>query len=170
MIQAMVTGNLGSDPDLRYSAGGNAFLRMNVASNGRTRTPEGEWVDETTWVRVTVLGQRAETIAQHLSKGMRVCAVGKLEAKPWTDQQGTLRAGLELIANEIEFQSQRQDDRQQRPQQARQQQQQTSGTAARGRPMSEAQAVHGGRPVPAGAARRGPTNVRGDVVDDDLPF
>jgi single-strand DNA-binding protein len=56
MLKASLIGNLGNDPEMRSAAGGNPFLRMNVASNFRVRSPEGEWQDRTEWVRVTVLG------------------------------------------------------------------------------------------------------------------
>ena len=110
MLKAMLIGNLGNDPEMRYSATGSPFLRFNVASNFRTRTPEGEWQDKTEWVRVTVTGQRAESLSQYLRKGSRVYVDGRLEARPWTDQQGQVRAGLEVMANEVQFMSSRADD------------------------------------------------------------
>ena len=110
MLKATLIGNLGNDPEMRYSASGSPFLRFNVASNFRARTPEGEWQDKTEWVRVTVTGQRAESLSQYLKKGSRVYVDGRLEARPWTDQQGQVRAGLEVIANEVQFMSSRADD------------------------------------------------------------
>jgi single-strand DNA-binding protein len=109
MLRAALIGNLGGDPELKYSQNGNPLLRFNVASNGRVRTPEGEWQDETTWVRVTVFGQRAETLSQYLTKGTKVYVEGRLEARPWTDQQGNLRSGLEVTASEVEFMTARQE-------------------------------------------------------------
>jgi single-strand DNA-binding protein len=110
MLKASVIGNLGNDPELRYSPSGAPSLRVNVASNFRARTPEGEWEDRTEWVRVIVFGQRAETLAQHLKKGMRVFVDGRLEARPWTDRENRVRAGLEIVASEIEFTSTRRAD------------------------------------------------------------
>ena len=110
MLKASVIGNLGSDPELRYSPSGAPSLRVNVASNFRARTPEGEWEDRTEWVRVIIFGQRAESLAQYLKKGMRVFVDGRLEARPWTDRENRVRAGLELVASEIEFTSTRQAD------------------------------------------------------------
>jgi single-strand DNA-binding protein len=110
MLKASIIGNLGNDPEMRYSAGGAAFLRFYVASNFRARSPEGEWQDKTEWVRVTVFGQRAETLGQYLKKGSRVFVDGRLEARPWIDQQGQARAGLELVASDVEFMSTRADD------------------------------------------------------------
>jgi single-strand DNA-binding protein len=107
MLKATLIGNLGNDPDMRYSANGSPMLRFNVAANYRTRTPEGEYQDRTEWVRVTVTGNRAETLAQYLKKGSRVYVEGRLEARPWTDQQGQIRAGLEVLASEVQFMSAR---------------------------------------------------------------
>ena len=110
MLKAAIIGNLGSDPELRYSANGSAFLRFNVAANQRAKSATGEWTDKTEWMRVTVFGQRAESLGNLLQKGQRVYVEGRLEARPWTDQQGAIRAGLELIAGDVEFMSSRQDD------------------------------------------------------------
>lgn len=110
MLKLSVIGNLGNDPELKYSANGSAFLRFNIAANLRTRGEGGEWQDKTEWVRCTVFGARAESLANLLKKGTRVYADGRLEARPWTAQDGTVRAGLELVANDVEFASSRQDD------------------------------------------------------------
>jgi single-strand DNA-binding protein len=110
MLKAQIIGNLGGDPEIRYSADGKPFVRMNVAANYRNRSPEGEWQDKTEWIRVTVIGQRAEFLGQYLRKGSKIYAEGRLEARPWTDQQGQIRAGLEVVANEVEFMSTRADD------------------------------------------------------------
>ena len=103
MLKASLIGNLGGDPDLRCSPEGRPFLRMNVACSYRARDAQGEWQDRTEWVRVTVFGQRVEALATMLKKGMRVYADGRLEARPWTDRGGAVRAGLELVAGDVEF-------------------------------------------------------------------
>ena len=110
MLKATIIGNLGGDPEMRYSASGSPFLRFNVASNYRTRTPEGEWQERTEWVRVTVFGQRAESLSQYIHKGTRVYVDGRLEARPWTDQQGQVRAGLEITAGDVVHMSSRAED------------------------------------------------------------
>ena len=110
MLSCSVIGNLGNDPEMRYAPSGTATLRFNVACNGRVKDQGGNWVDETTWVRVTVFGNRAETLSNHLRKGMRVFVSGRLEARPWTSNQGEVRAGLEVIADTVEFFSTRQQD------------------------------------------------------------
>ena len=116
MLKGMLIGNLGGDAELRYSPDGRAFLRFTVACNYRTRDQGGEWRDATEWLRVTVFGQQAERLGQYLRKGSRVYIDGRLEARPWIDQQGQARAGLEVIANDVQFAGTRADeDRQRQP-------------------------------------------------------
>lgn len=117
MLKCAVIGNLGNDPELKFLPSGQAVLRMNVAANQRVRV-DGEWQDATEWVRVTVFGNRAESLANLLKKGTRVYADGRLEARPWTNNQGQVKAGLEMVANDVEFMSSRQDDQQQPARQA----------------------------------------------------
>lgn len=109
MLKAMVIGNLGNDPELRYNPAGNAFLRFNVASNFSARRADGEWEDRVEWVQVTVFGKRGETLAGYLKKGMRVYADGRLEARPWTDRENNVRAGLQIVASDVEFAQSRED-------------------------------------------------------------
>jgi len=164
MLKASIIGNLGNDPEMRYSAGGAAFLRFNVASNFRARSPEGEWQDKTEWVRVTVFGQRAETLGQYLKKGSRVFVDGRLEARPWTDQQGQVRAGLELVASDVEFMSSRSED------EARG----GGGGGDYGSGDMGSSAPPRQRPAPSNAAPRQAQQSRPDPGEDadleDLPF
>lgn len=118
MLRLAIIGNLGGDPETQYSPSGQARLRMNVATNGRAKNQQGEWEDRTEWVRVTVFGARAETLGQYLKKGQRVFVYGRLETRPWTDNKGAVKAGLEVVANDVEFMSSRQDDQQQPARQA----------------------------------------------------
>jgi single-strand DNA-binding protein len=66
-------------------------------------------------VRVIIFGQRAESLAQYLKKGMRVFVDGRLETRPWTDRENRVRAGLEIVASDIEFTSMRQVDDEEQP-------------------------------------------------------
>jgi single-strand DNA-binding protein len=110
MLRAMLAGNLGGDAELRYSADGKPFLRFSVASSSNIRTADGAWQTHTEWVRVTLFGQRVEFLSQHLRKGTFVCVDGRLEARPWTDRHGQIRAGLEIVANDVEFANPRPSD------------------------------------------------------------
>jgi single-strand DNA-binding protein len=147
MLTLALIGNLGNDPELRFTADGKQTLRFNVACNGRTRTPEGEYVDTTDWVRVTVFGERAERLAPYLHKGQRVYCDGRLQPRAWINQAGAPQSGLEILADTVEFMSPRETDQSQAP---------ASQQAA--------------RPQPA-AARPGRPPAQDDADDlDDLPF
>lgn len=114
MLKLAVIGNLGSDPEIKYVASGTPLLRFNVAANYRVKG-DGGWEDRTEWCRVTIFGQRAESLSGLLVKGMRVYVEGRLEARPWTAQDGSIRAGLEMVANDVEFFSPKSDDAPRRP-------------------------------------------------------
>lgn len=109
MLNLAIIGNIGSDPEIRYAANGNAFMRFSVASNFRKYEGDGTYSDATYWVRVTVTGRRVESLQEYLKKGMRVYVDGRLEARPWTDQQGQLQPGLEVFAAEVQFMSPREE-------------------------------------------------------------
>ena len=109
MLKASLIGNLGSDPELRYSPQGTPILTFNVAANTRQKVGD-VWQDRTEWIRVRVLGQRAESLSNLLYKGGRVYVDGRLEARPWTTREGEIRAGLEVLADTVEFMSPRQGD------------------------------------------------------------
>jgi single-strand DNA-binding protein len=130
------------------------MLTFNVASNFRQKVGD-EWQDRTEWVRVRVLGKRAETLSEHLVKGARVYADGRLEARPWTTREGEIRAGLEMVADVVEFMSPRQDG---------------GGSDGETR-RSEGAARPERRPVAAGAGRASRATPADDRVDlEDLPF
>jgi single-strand DNA-binding protein len=161
MLKASVIGNLGSDPELRYSPSGAPSLRVNVASNFRARTPEGEWEDRTEWVRVIVFGQRAESLAQYLKKGVRVFVDGRLEARPWTDRENRVRAGLEIVASDLDFMSPRQVDDDEL---------QHGGGAGTGESRAAAGPGSAPRPQPSPQSRPGPEPEPDSGELDDLPF
>jgi len=173
MLKAILIGNLGGDPDMRYSPDGRPFLRFNVASNYRSRSPEGEWQEKTEWIRVTVFGQQAERLSQMLRKGSRVYVDGRLEARPWTDQQQQVRAGLEVIANDVQFMSPRGDD--ERGGEGGQYSggeggQSGGGSRDAGASGGGAPARSGGGAAPRSGGGRAPAEPTDDGDLEDLPF
>lgn len=105
MLKLILSGNLGADPDMRYSAGGEPILRFNVASTFGVRDREGTWQDKTEWIQVVIFGKRAESLQAMLHKGMRVVVLGRMTVKPWLDRSNNPRAGLEVVADDVEFMS-----------------------------------------------------------------
>jgi single-strand DNA-binding protein len=92
----MIIGNLGADPELRYTPSGKAVTNLRVAVNDRSRGSDGEWVEETMWVRVEVWEQAAERLAEQLRKGNKVYAEGQLRAREYEASDGQKRTSLEL--------------------------------------------------------------------------
>jgi single-strand DNA-binding protein len=99
----IIFGNLGRDPELRYTPQGTAVCQFSVATNERRRDKSGEQQDITTWFRVTVWGKQAENVSKYLSKGRRVYVQGRLHLEEWTDREGKARQTLEVNASDVQF-------------------------------------------------------------------
>lgn len=104
-----LVGNLGVDPEVRYSADGKPVVSFRVASNYRKRDAESrEWVDATNWYRVTTFGRLAERLSEQagagrLSKGTRLIVFGRLEASAYMDRNNQPQPSLDMIADEVLF-------------------------------------------------------------------
>ncbi len=101
--QLILIGNLGSDPELRYTADGTPVTHFSVAVNRRWTKEDGSQGDETTWFRVTVWRKQAETVNQYLKKGSKVMVVGRVAGRGYTAADGSPRASLEVTAENIKF-------------------------------------------------------------------
>jgi single-strand DNA-binding protein len=99
----IVVGNLGRDPELRYTPQGNAVCSFSMASNEKRRDKAGEMQDVTTWFRITLWGNQAENAAKYLAKGRQVYIEGRLRVEEWTDREGNNRYSLEVNATEMQF-------------------------------------------------------------------
>lgn len=102
--QITLIGNLGNEPELRYTPSGVPVVSFNLAVNKSWTDAEGGKQDKTTWFRVTAWRKLAEIAAQYLAKGKQVLIVGELEdARAFTDRDGNNRASLEVTAQTIKF-------------------------------------------------------------------
>ena len=99
----MLIGNVGSDPEMRYTPNGKAVTSFRMATNYRYSGPDGERKEETEWFRVNVWGKQAESCNQFLSKGKRVYVEGRLHSRSWEGQDGQMRTSLEVSANRVIF-------------------------------------------------------------------
>ena len=106
----VIVGNLGRDPEMRYTPSGQAVTNLNVATNNRWTDKEGNPKEETTWFRVSVWGKQAEACNQYLSKGRQVLVEGRLRVDPatggpriWTGNDGQPRASYEINALSVRF-------------------------------------------------------------------
>lgn len=98
-----IVGNVGRDPELRYTQSGVAVCDFSVAVNKVYTTSGGERREETTWVRVTVWRRTAETVNQYLKKGRQVLCVGEASVSAYLDRSGQPAASLEMTANIVKF-------------------------------------------------------------------
>ena len=99
--KCMIIGNLGRDPEMRYTPGGQAVTQFSVATNRNYRDPQGEWQSETEWFRVVVWAEQGERAAENLRKGHKVYVEGRIQTRQWEDQTGNKRYTTELIANRV---------------------------------------------------------------------
>ena len=101
LCKVTLIGNLGRDPEKRYTQDGRPVTRFSVAATTRRRERDGEWADHTEWFSVTVFGRPAETLAERIGKGMRVYVEGRLESRQYETQNGGKGFSLDVIANEV---------------------------------------------------------------------
>jgi len=111
-----IVGNLGRDPEMRYTPSGQAVTNFSVATNRQYTASDGTQVKETIWFRVSVWGKAAESTHQYLRTGSKVLVEGRLNADPqtggpriWEGQNGP-RASFEITANTVRFLSSRAED------------------------------------------------------------
>ncbi len=98
-----LVGNLGRDPELRYTPQGTPVCSFTMATNERRKDRAGESQDVTTWFKITLWGRQAETAAQYLTKGRPVYIEGRLRVEEWTDKDGRQRHTLEVNATDMQF-------------------------------------------------------------------
>jgi single-strand DNA-binding protein len=113
----ILVGNLGRDPEMRYTPSGQAVTNFSVAVNDNFTSSNGEKVERTIWVRVSTWGKQAEICNQYLKKGRKVLVEGRLVTDPntggpriWERQDGTKSASFEVSAQTVRFLSQRGED------------------------------------------------------------
>lgn len=99
----IIVGNLGKDPELRYTPQGNAVCNFSMATNEKRRDKTGDLQDITTWFRVTLWNRQAENASKYLQKGSQVYIEGRLKLDEWTDRDGNVRQTLDVTATEMQF-------------------------------------------------------------------
>lgn len=136
----ILVGNLGRDPELRYTPQGTPVCSFTLATNERRKDKAGENQDVTTWFKVTLWSRQAETAAQYLAKGRPVYIEGRLRVEEWTDRDGRQRHTLEVHATDMQF---------------------IGGRGDEGAASPRAESAPANRAEPGGDA---------DIGDDDIPF
>jgi single-strand DNA-binding protein len=139
----ILVGNLGRDPELRYTPQGTPVCSFSLATNEKRKDrTTGENQDLTTWFRVTLWGRQAEVASQYLTRGKPVYIEGRLRVEEYTDRDGKPRHSLEVNATDMQF-------------------------------IGGARGEEGGAPAARGAAAAqgdNPSPEPTDLTDDDVPF
>lgn len=101
--QATLIGNLGHDPELKYTQSGTAVLRLGLATNESFKDKQGERRDRTEWHRIIIFGKRGEGLSKVLSKGSQIAVVGRIQTRQWEDKEGNKRSTTEIVALDVKL-------------------------------------------------------------------
>jgi single-strand DNA-binding protein len=101
--KVMLIGNLGKDPELRFTPSGRAVAKFSLATSEQWTTPEGQRQDRTEWHNIVVWGKQAETCGQYLSKGRQVYIEGSIRSRQYDDKEGQKRWITEVVAQRVQF-------------------------------------------------------------------
>ncbi len=101
--KVILIGNLGQDPELRYTQGGKAVCNLSLATNERWKDQAGNPQERTEWHRINVWGKQAESCAEYLAKGRSVYVEGRLQTREWKDREGNKRTTTEVVATNVVF-------------------------------------------------------------------
>lgn len=162
--KVILIGNLGNDPDTRYTQGGSAIANISLATTSSwTDKNTGDKQERTEWHRVVFFGRLAEIASEYLRKGSGVYVEGRLQTRKWQDQNGNDRYTTEVVANEMQMLGGRGDAGD------------SSGRAAAGAggyPDRPAASAGGPRQTPAAGPDAPPAGGDADnnFADDDIPF
>jgi len=151
--KVMLIGNLGQNPELRYTQSNQAVLTLRMATNERFKNRDGEWQDRTEWHSVVVWGKRAEGLSKVVSKGTHLYVEGRLQTRSWEDKQGQKRYTTEVVARDILLLGRRGGDEGPPP----------PGDDSYG-------GGYGGGGFDNGYGGSGGEQSGGDFSDDDIPF
>lgn len=148
--KAILVGNLGRDPELRYTQNGQAVVNFTLATSENWTDKSGERVERTEWHRIVVWGKTGEMCAQYLSKGRTVYVEGRIQTREWEDKDGNKRYTTEINAQTVNFIGPR-----------------TGGGGGEPGAGDSGGGSRGGGPSGGGS---GPAGDSGPPMDDDIPF
>lgn len=103
MNKVIIIGNLGRDPEMRYSTSGNPMTSFSIASNHRYTTAAGERREETEWFNCTAFGRLADTCNQYLSRGQQVYIEGRLRSRQYDRRDGTPGFSLDVTVTDLQM-------------------------------------------------------------------
>lgn len=150
--KVMLIGNLGRDPEVRRTPGGEAVTSASMATTRSYKNKSsGERVEETEWHRLVVYGQLADIFGEHLRKGSRAYVEGRLKTRKWTDKSGQEKYVTEVVVEQLVMLGDASDK-------------------GRNSSSSEERPARAPSPAPAPRAAAPKTGTGFDDMDDDIPF
>jgi single-strand DNA-binding protein len=148
--KVILVGNLGRDPETRYTTGGDAVTNIRVATTDTWKDKNGEKQEKTEWHTVVFFGRQAEIAGEYLKKGRQVYVEGRLQTRKWQDKEGQDRYTTEIVADRMQMLGSREG----------------SGAPVAAEPSERAPASEPRTAKSAGA----PAKKNVDDLDDDIPF
>jgi len=99
----MLIGNLGKDPEVRFTASGQAVASFSLATSEKFKNKTGEWEERTEWHNITLWGKLAEIAGEYLSKGKTVYIEGRLQTRKWQDKSGNDRYTTDIVGDKMQM-------------------------------------------------------------------
>jgi len=149
--KVILVGNLGRDPETRYTTSGDAVTNIRVATTDTWKDKNGEKQERTEWHTVVFFGRQAEIAGEYLKKGRQVYVEGRLQTRKWQDKEGQDRYTTEIVADRMQMLGSREG----------------SGAPVAAEPSERASTAEPRGGVKGGAA---PAKKNVDELDDDIPF
>jgi single-strand DNA-binding protein len=165
--KVILIGNLGRDPETRYTQGGSAVTNLRIATSEQWRDRQtGEQQERTEWHTVVCFARLAEIAGEYLRKGSKVYIEGRLQTRKWQDQSGQDRYSTEVVANDMQMLDSRGGGGADIPMDD------PAGMGAAGSPAraNAPRAPAGGARPPKAQPQRPPVDDATDDLDDDIPF
>ncbi|MCC7040208.1 MAG: single-stranded DNA-binding protein [Burkholderiales bacterium] len=152
--KVILLGNLGRDPETRYTANGDAVTNLNIATSEQWKDKSGEKQERTEWHRVVLFGRQAEIASEYLKKGRSVYIEGRLQTRKYTDKDGVEKYSTEIVADRMQLIGSARDAG-------------GGGDTEFGAPPAGGAGARreGGAKPASGGGKKGP-----DDFDDDIPF
>jgi len=101
--KVILIGNLGRDPETRYTTGGDAVTNLRIATSEQWKDKSGEKQEKTEWHTVVLFGRQAEVAGEYLKKGRSVYIEGRLQTRKWTDKEGVEKYSTEIVADRMQL-------------------------------------------------------------------
>ncbi|MFA7402693.1 MAG: single-stranded DNA-binding protein [Pelobacteraceae bacterium] len=101
--KVMLIGNLGKDPEVRFTASGQAVASFSLATSEKFKAKTGEWEERTEWHNITLWGKLAEIAGEYLSKGKTIFVEGRLQTRKWQDKSGNDRYTTEIVGDKMQM-------------------------------------------------------------------